>query len=91
MTSPLRDLAARIEDVARQHPAYSQAWQVVKNCSDHLCALAAVSEANGKLPIAPQLHNPLSDNFKRISDAIRPYGLTLLVDTGGNVTVSRRE
>lgn len=46
MTSPLRDLAAKIEDLARWHPAYSQAWQVINNCSDHLQALARIEEIN---------------------------------------------
>ncbi len=48
MTSQLRDLAARIEDVARQHPAYSQAWQPVRTLVDHLSALAGMEEASQK-------------------------------------------
>lgn len=46
MTSELRDLAAKIEELGRSHPAYSQAWHVIRNCSDHLRALAFIEETN---------------------------------------------
>lgn len=42
----LRDLARKIEDVCREHPCYSQAWEIVSNCSDHLRAVAFVNETN---------------------------------------------
>lgn len=42
----LRDLAKKIDDLCRDHPAYSQAHQIVTNCTDHLCAVAATHEAN---------------------------------------------
>lgn len=46
---PLRDLAQQIEEVAKAHAAYSQAYAVVQNCCDHLCAIARVHEANERL------------------------------------------
>lgn len=42
----LRDLAQKIEDLCRSHPAYSMAWPVIQNASDHLQAKARVSETN---------------------------------------------
>lgn len=43
---PLRDLARRIEQLAKDHEAYSQAYRVVQNCCDHLSAIARTHEAN---------------------------------------------
>lgn len=42
--SYLRDLAEKIDRLAREHPAYSQAYEVVQNCVDHLSAKAALEE-----------------------------------------------
>lgn len=42
----LRDLALKIEDLAREHQAYSLAWGAVQNLSDHLQAKARVIETN---------------------------------------------
>lgn len=36
----LRDLAKKIEDLSRGHRAHSMAWDIVKNCTEHLCAVA---------------------------------------------------
>lgn len=40
----LRDLARQIEELAKNHPAYSQAHKVVQNCCDHLRAMARCEE-----------------------------------------------
>lgn len=40
----LRDLADKIEKVAREHPAYNQAQRIIDNATDHLTALAAYHE-----------------------------------------------
>lgn len=37
---PLRDLARRIEALAKEHEAYSQAQPVIQNCVGHLSAIA---------------------------------------------------
>jgi len=42
----LRDLALKIEDLCRSHRAYSQAWRVIQNASDHLQAMANCCERN---------------------------------------------
>lgn len=49
MTHDLRDLARKIEDLTKEHPAYAQASKIVANCCDHLCAVAGVHEANYKI------------------------------------------
>lgn len=46
---PLRALAARIEQLAKDDPAYSQAHDIVTNCVDHLCAVARTHEANEEI------------------------------------------
>lgn len=46
MKSPLRDLARQIEDVARAHPAYSQAHEVVRVLTGYLLAMARIEELN---------------------------------------------
>lgn len=45
----LRGLAAQLELVAKDHPCYSQAHEIVQNCVNHLCAVAAWHELNLKL------------------------------------------
>lgn len=47
--SPLRDLAAKLYAVAKDHPAYSQAAAPVSNLLDHLSAIARVEEANREI------------------------------------------
>lgn len=42
----LRNLARSIEELARSHPAWSQAYAIVMNCTGHLNALARVQEIN---------------------------------------------
>lgn len=42
----LRELAKRLEDVARESPAYSVALPIVVNASSHLRAIARVHEFN---------------------------------------------
>mgnify|MGYP003396092909 FL=1 len=49
MASDLRDLAKKIEDLARDHPAYSKAHPAVQNCCDHLSAIARCEEANKEI------------------------------------------
>lgn len=74
MTSPLRDLAAKIEDLAREHPAYSQAWRVVNGCSDHLQALARIEELN-KGQTAPIAGTPImaaARAEREIEELVRP-------------------
>lgn len=46
----LRDLALKMEDLCRSHPAYSQAWKVIQNASDHLQAMARCHEVNNLRP-----------------------------------------
>lgn len=43
--SDLRDLARRIEEVARAHPSGTQAREVVAHCCSMLCLLAGHQEA----------------------------------------------
>ena len=45
---PLRDLARQIEKVAAEHSTFSQAVKIVMACTDHLCAVAGVHEANAR-------------------------------------------
>lgn len=47
--SNLRDLAKKIEQVAHEHPCYSQAMPAVSHLVDHLCAMARCEEANREL------------------------------------------
>ena len=42
--SPLRDLVRQLETVAREHPAFSQAYKPVQVCLDHLSAMARIEE-----------------------------------------------
>lgn len=42
----LRDLARKIEAVAREHPEWSRAHEIVLNCTNHLTAVARCSDAN---------------------------------------------
>jgi hypothetical protein len=44
--SPLRDLARKIRDVARAHPAAAQAASFMNHVNDHLNALARIEEFN---------------------------------------------
>lgn len=45
---PLRDLARRIEDLARGHIAHTQAVEIIRNCSDHLHAIALIHELHNQ-------------------------------------------
>lgn len=49
MTHPLRDLADRLLQITRDHPAYSQGIEVVSNCADHLRAIAGNHEKNEEI------------------------------------------
>jgi hypothetical protein len=42
----LRALAEEIEELCQTSRCYSVAWSVVRNCTDHLTAIAAVYEWN---------------------------------------------
>lgn len=44
--SPLRDLARKLRDTAREHRAYSQAIELMSFVESHLHALAFHEEAN---------------------------------------------
>ncbi len=44
----MRDLARRIEDLAREHRAHSMAWEIVRNCTHHLTAVARTMECNAQ-------------------------------------------
>ena len=46
---PLRDLARKIEELAKGHQAYSQAQPAVSNLVDHLSAIARCHECNNQL------------------------------------------
>ena len=46
---PLRDLAAKLREECRIHPAYSQAIDIVNNCADHLEAVGFSHEANATI------------------------------------------
>lgn len=46
---PLRDLAAKIEAMAKEHPGYSQAQPVIQNAVDHLSAVARCHECNARM------------------------------------------
>lgn len=48
MKHGLRDLAELIERTAREHPYYGQGCVIVQNCTDHLCAVAALYELDRK-------------------------------------------
>lgn len=45
----LRDLANQIEADCREHVSYSQAWEVVHICADHLRAIARTHEATTEI------------------------------------------
>lgn len=45
----LRDLAAKIEALAKEHEAYSQAQPTIQNCVDHLSAIARTYEAAARV------------------------------------------
>jgi hypothetical protein len=42
----LRDLARKIEAVAREHPEWSRAHEIVLNCTGHLQAVAKCSDVD---------------------------------------------
>jgi hypothetical protein len=44
----MRDLARRIEDLAREHRAHSMAWEIIRNCTHHLTAVARTMECNAQ-------------------------------------------
>ena len=44
--SPLRDLISKIDNVAQNHLAYSQACGAIGNLRDHLSAMAFCEEVN---------------------------------------------
>lgn len=46
MQSLLRDLAEKIEVTAREHKAFSQVYEIIRNCSDHITARARIEEIN---------------------------------------------
>lgn len=46
MRSLIRDLVAKIETVARDHPSYSQVYDIVRVATDHMAARARVEELN---------------------------------------------
>ena len=46
--SPIRDLAEKIESLARDHPASSQAHSHIQTLVDHLCAIAFIEERRWK-------------------------------------------
>ena len=50
----LRDLAFKIQKISEDHPDYSRAWEVVRTCCSHLCALEAISELTRRLEAASQ-------------------------------------
>lgn len=47
--SPLRDLARKIYELAKDHPAYSQATVPVQACVDHINCIANGEEQRKKL------------------------------------------
>src|SRR5262245_22896960 len=51
----LRNLARRIEDVAREHPCYSQIYSAIGNLSEYLLARARIEELNRASVGAQQL------------------------------------
>ncbi len=46
MRSLIRDLVQKIEAVAREHPAYSQVYDIVRVATDHMAARARIEELN---------------------------------------------
>lgn len=46
----LRDLARQIEAVAREHPEWSRAHEIVLNCTGYLCAVAKGSDVDHDTP-----------------------------------------
>jgi len=44
--SGLRQLAEKIERVARMHPEFSRCYEIIRVCCDHLCAIERISELN---------------------------------------------
>lgn len=46
MRSLIRDLVAKIETVARDHPSYSQVYDIVRVATDHMAARARIEELN---------------------------------------------
>jgi hypothetical protein len=46
--SPLRDLAEKLQAVAREHFVYSQVVELMRHVDDYLCLMAFHEEANRK-------------------------------------------
>jgi hypothetical protein len=47
--SPLRDLARKLREVAREHISYSQVTELMSHIDSHLSALAFCEETNKKM------------------------------------------
>jgi hypothetical protein len=54
-SSQLRDLAAAIEQLAREHPCWSQVHQIIYNCTNHIALLAKVEELRH---LEMEVHHP---------------------------------
>lgn len=52
--STLRGLARAIEETAAAHFCYSQVIEIVRNCTDHITAIAAFHEVNSALASPPK-------------------------------------
>jgi len=46
---PLRDLARKLEIAVADHPAYFQVQSCIRNCLDHIRAIAGVHERNAEV------------------------------------------
>lgn len=44
--SDLRDLARQLQRVAEDHFCYAQVAEIIRNATDHICAIARIEEMN---------------------------------------------
>ena len=68
-TKDLRDLGAKLEEVARRHRCYSQASQYVVVLRDFLTAVGAVTELNQELAKRDDIISAQSAEIARLREA----------------------
>lgn len=72
-TKDLRDLGAKLEEVARRHRCYSQASQYVVVLRDFLTAVGAVNELNQELAKRDDIISAQSAEIARLREALEPF------------------
>lgn len=76
MRSLIRDLVAKIETVARDHPSYSQVYDIVQVATDHMAARARIEELNQEACRIGTLTTRLEQECHEVTSVIDTSGDT---------------